>query len=1045
MDFIGTEIEAREACDWLRAAGFPQYVQLFRDGTFPVDLDWAKQDHPFLDKEAIESLCRRLNTLNKSGEMRLEPRRSKRRGVGVEEEDFCAISPNWTYNRTTKLWRRIDFNANSSGNRNASINVSDSSCSSDSEGLEGNHTVTPTGSSPRFCPRTKARSLDTSFSGCPSPGGSSGMSLEGSLERPSRKKGTSLLRKIDKLKLKRTCGGLSGARGRLMMGLSLDSPLEEDRTDKIQYPQRLQSGPSSPASSCPSSPQTFSSHSQSESSSNNSQSESSNSQSESSSAVSTPSPVTRVRSNSKRGFSSETTRNNQNRTGTEDYRNQINLSHSGAVFQIPLGHKPGTFPTSLSHDHSVLPPVIDQHSVNWRTGSFHGYQRRSSGRRRHGTSSLVTANQSAPDCDVMVPDQRLSIYDNVQPLSESEGSTGSDETEVSGLFGSEDVFSALDSVLERISDLQQLVSSWAEDLSEDESPQDSPVPSPLSPSHIDLDVHQPNQKEAEQTGISGNRQETDTKSRVKRRLSWSNEHRPFFLGPGPVGLQTRSWSQLVLLQKLSLLKLTALMDKHSPSSRQGWSWTLPKPQRKTKASEFKGRRVFGVPLLVNMQQTGEPLPPSVLRALVYLRNDCLDQVGLFRKSGVKSRIQTLRDQVESEPEQVSFSGQSAFDVADLVKQYFRDLPEPVFSSRLCETFLHIYQYFPKEQQLGAVQAAILLLPDENREALRTLLYFLSEVVSCVEENHMTPTNIAVCLAPSLFHLRAARRDPQLHRSSHRKHSLGRPDQRDLSENLAATQGLAHMISEVHRIFQLPVFWPGPTSCSSDEGAGPLSSGYHGDGDEEEDLTEAKLKLQKNTQLLLKLSWDQSQAWGSLVTPDRLQLDFRKFPDDCPVPLWRASLDLDVPPPVVLQRILSERAQWDPRRHRASVVRSLSPDSDLYQYEIQSQGHDLGSVPPLQHLLLRSWQSDPTSGPLYVSSMSVEHRDVPLEGVRVQVHCCLYLLEPTGDKKTRLTHLCRTEYRGRSLEWHSKVSGHLLANELLSIRDSSKPELNHVKL
>lgn len=65
--------------------------------------------------------------------------------------------------------------------------------------------------------------------------------------------------------------------------------------------------------------------------------------------------------------------------------------------------------------------------------------------------------------------------------------------------------------------------------------------------------------------------------------------------------------------------------------------------------------------------------------------------------------------------------------------------------------------------MGAVQAAILLLPDENREALRTLLYFLSEVVSCVEENHMTPTNIAVCLAPSLFHLRAARRDPQLHR------------------------------------------------------------------------------------------------------------------------------------------------------------------------------------------------------------------------------------------------------------------------------------------
>lgn len=69
----------------------------------------------------------------------------------------------------------------------------------------------------------------------------------------------------------------------------------------------------------------------------------------------------------------------------------------------------------------------------------------------------------------------------------------------------------------------------------------------------------------------------------------------------------------------------------------------------------------------------------------------LCQVGLFRKSGVKSRIQFLRDLVESDPGGVSYEGHSAFDVADMVKQYFRDLPEPIFTSKLCETFLHIYQ------------------------------------------------------------------------------------------------------------------------------------------------------------------------------------------------------------------------------------------------------------------------------------------------------------------------------------------------------------------
>lgn len=65
---------------------------------------------------------------------------------------------------------------------------------------------------------------------------------------------------------------------------------------------------------------------------------------------------------------------------------------------------------------------------------------------------------------------------------------------------------------------------------------------------------------------------------------------------------------------------------------------------------------------------------------------------------------------------------------------------------------------PKDQQMFAAQAAVMLLPDENREALKMLLYFLRDVVACASENQMTQTNIAVCLAPSLFHLNSLRRE-----------------------------------------------------------------------------------------------------------------------------------------------------------------------------------------------------------------------------------------------------------------------------------------------
>lgn len=67
------------------------------------------------------------------------------------------------------------------------------------------------------------------------------------------------------------------------------------------------------------------------------------------------------------------------------------------------------------------------------------------------------------------------------------------------------------------------------------------------------------------------------------------------------------------------------------------------------------------------------------------------QVGIFRKSGVKSRIQALRHMNETSPDNVNYEGQSAYDVADLLKQYFRDLPEPIFTSKLTDTFLQIYQ------------------------------------------------------------------------------------------------------------------------------------------------------------------------------------------------------------------------------------------------------------------------------------------------------------------------------------------------------------------
>ncbi|KAF4077609.1 hypothetical protein AMELA_G00210020 [Ameiurus melas] len=1019
-----TKIEAKEACDWLRAAGFPQYAHLFKNCHIPIDIDWVKSDHEFLDGDTLDSLCRRLNTLNKCAEMKLDLSRFKRRGEVDDNVESCAISPKWSYDQKSRRWIRtdgMDFlpsvdSTVSSLRRSESCEASlsdssehheihsmHSSSSSDSDGggatFKSSEDPETSRSSSRCSSTYKHLSPDSSYSGPPSPGEPHNFSSEERFpERPPLKKGQSLLRKMDKLRLQGSTlrPHAQGGKSRLV----ISSPILQEGHGEDKHHLNISGLPDKACSPISCTPPYGSS----------------SSPSENSSAVSTPSPVTKVRSNYKRQ-NIQSQAKEQACISEQDIPDQHSLN-GNTIFKIPHGHKPGTFPTILHN--TVLSP-IDNTSVNWRTGSFHGCLRR---RCRSSTSK----DQEQPCSPLVAHDHRVSIYDNVPDYMH---------------IIEDDVFSALDNVMERINGLQQLVTSWTDKLPEDEdsdlSHSNSPSPSSLTDIHLEI-------KEQSETGQTGPKQNSNKISQALSRtvqfpgaqkLHWCSEQ-ILTSSPTTGAIESQLAPCVSMLQRLSLLRLTVLMDKHSPFSKQGWNWTVPKVYRKMNTSDHKNRKVFGVALLQSVQRSGKPLPPSILRAMEFLKTECLDQVGLFRKSGVKSRIQYLRDMIEADPDGFSFEGQSAFDVADMIKQYFRDLPEPIFSSKLCESFLHIYQYFPKDQQFGAAQAAIFLLPDENREALQCLLFFLHEVVACVEENQMTPTNIAVCLAPSLFHLNVLKRDSASSRAGQRKYSLGRPDQRDLSENLAATQGLAHMVTECTRLFQVPHYWHKSNPSTFNEDA-PNIDGGSALNTNESDLAD-RARLDVCVQQLLREAREKTKSWVICSTSDHVDVAFKKVEDGYLLPLWRGTVEVDAPQKDVFQRVLREHGQWQSDLQHSDVD-TLDRDSEIYRYTLQA----VGTRPPLQHLLLRTWRSDPSAGPLFVAATSVEQADISNRGVTARVLRCMFLVEPTGPKKSRLTHFCRTDTRGRSLEWHNKVGGHLLSSTLVAIRDSFKPKTKDTKL
>ncbi|XP_071600433.1 rho GTPase-activating protein 11A isoform X2 [Heliangelus exortis] len=121
--------------------------------------------------------------------------------------------------------------------------------------------------------------------------------------------------------------------------------------------------------------------------------------------------------------------------------------------------------------------------------------------------------------------------------------------------------------------------------------------------------------------------------------------------------------------------------------------------------------------------------------------------GLFRKSGSLVRLKALKSKLDQGEN--CLSAALPCDVAGLLKQFFRELPEPILPPHLQEGFF-------KAQQLGnekktATLLLSCLMADRTIEALRYFFNFLRTVSLRSSENRMDSSNLAVIFAPNLLH------------------------------------------------------------------------------------------------------------------------------------------------------------------------------------------------------------------------------------------------------------------------------------------------------
>ncbi|KAF2176989.1 Rho GTPase-like protein activator [Zopfia rhizophila CBS 207.26] len=165
--------------------------------------------------------------------------------------------------------------------------------------------------------------------------------------------------------------------------------------------------------------------------------------------------------------------------------------------------------------------------------------------------------------------------------------------------------------------------------------------------------------------------------------------------------------------------------------------------------------VFGVSLEQLMARDGSPVPMVVYQCIQAVDMYGLEVEGIYRIPGTTSHIQSMKTLFDSDANQVDFRNPEAFQhdvnsVAGLLKQFFRELPDPVLTKEFYQKFIDAARIDDDTMRRDSMHALINALPDPNYATLRALMLHLNRVQQSSEANRMSTANLGICWAPSIM-------------------------------------------------------------------------------------------------------------------------------------------------------------------------------------------------------------------------------------------------------------------------------------------------------
>uniref|UniRef100_A0A8C7WJM6 Breakpoint cluster region protein n=1 Tax=Oncorhynchus mykiss TaxID=8022 RepID=A0A8C7WJM6_ONCMY len=171
--------------------------------------------------------------------------------------------------------------------------------------------------------------------------------------------------------------------------------------------------------------------------------------------------------------------------------------------------------------------------------------------------------------------------------------------------------------------------------------------------------------------------------------------------------------------------------------------------------------VFGIKISTVTKREHSKVPYIVRQCLEEIERRGMEEVGIYRVSGVATDIQALKAAFDTNNKDVSvmMSEMDVNAIAGTLKLYFRELPEPLFTDDLYPNFAGGIALSDSVAKESCMLNLLLSLPEPNLVTFLFLLDHLKRVADKESINKMSLHNLATVFGPTL--LRPAEKDSMI--------------------------------------------------------------------------------------------------------------------------------------------------------------------------------------------------------------------------------------------------------------------------------------------